>query len=413
MKVLQINCIYRTGSTGKIVFDIHMGLKDRGIESIVCFGRGERKADLDVFRFGSELEGKLDAIRSRMTGLMYGGCFFSTRKLIKIIKREKPDIVHLHCINGHVVNIYQLIKWLKESQIKTVLTLHAEFMYTGSCGHALDCEKWKTGCGNCPRVRQETNSWIVDNTAKSWKKMKIAFEGFESNCIITSVSSWLMERAKESPILKSFRHRTVLNGINTKLFCPIESEELQTKFDLNGEKIVFHATANFSERKDDLKGGWVVIELARRLKDDRVKFLVASNHTEVANVPENMILLGRIVDQRELAMYYSMADVTLLTSKKETFSMVAAESLCCGTPVVGFEAGGPEKIALPKYSSFAHQGDIDEIEALLRQTIVQSFESCSIARMGEKKYSVQRMCEDYKIIYEELLNNNKERLGEN
>ena len=41
-----------------------------------------------------------------------------------------------------------------------------------------------------------------------------------------------------------------------------------------------------------------------------------------------------------LAEYYSLVDVTVITSFHETFSMVVAESLSCGTPIVGFKAGG-------------------------------------------------------------------------
>ena len=122
---------------------------------------------------------------------MYGGCFASTRKLISIIKREKPDVVHVHCVNGHVVNIYNIITYLKKSKIKTVLTLHAEFMHTANCGHAYECEKWKTGCGNCPRNKSVTSSWVFDNTHKSWLKMKKASdpsEAFLSESIVGFIS---------------------------------------------------------------------------------------------------------------------------------------------------------------------------------------------------------------------------------
>ena len=74
------------------------------------------------------------------------GLYFPTKRLIKKIKKINPDIIHLQCINGDFVNIYYLLNWLKKSNKKVVLTLHAEFMYTGNCGNALQCEKWKTGC---------------------------------------------------------------------------------------------------------------------------------------------------------------------------------------------------------------------------------------------------------------------------
>ena len=84
-------------------------------------------------------------------------------------------------------------------------------------------------------------------------------------------------------------------------------------------------------------------------------FLIIGDAQQKSSYPENMIFTGRIQDQHLLGELYSLADVCLLTSVKETFSMVTVESLCCGTPVVGFQAGGPENIALPAYSTFVEQ----------------------------------------------------------
>ena len=180
MKILQINCVYNKGSTGKIVADIHKQLIDKGYESIVCYGRGAKVKDAHVYKTCGELYSKFQNLVSRLTGLMYGGCYFSTRRLIKIIKKENPDIVHLHCLNGYFVNIYKLIDWLKKRKQKTVLTLHAEFMHTANCGYAFECDKWKTGCGNCPRLKKETKSILFDKTNKSWLKMKKSFDGFDT-----------------------------------------------------------------------------------------------------------------------------------------------------------------------------------------------------------------------------------------
>lgn len=399
MKILQINCVYKKGSTGKIVYDIHNGLTNSGFESIVCFGRGNRTKEKNIYKISNEAYSKFNNFISRFTGYMYGGCFFSTRNIVNLIKKEKPDIIHLHCINGYFVNIYKLLEWLKKNNIKTVLTLHAEFMYTANCGHALECERWKIGCGNCPRLKKETKSMFLDRTHESWEKMYNAFKNF-SNLTIVSVSPWLMNRAKESPMLMDKRHITILNGIDTNIFKHYETDDLKNNMGLESKKIIFHATANFSDDVNNIKGGYYVLELAKMLEDENVQILVAGEYKHNIKLPRNITLLGKIQDQELLAKYYSMADVTLLTSKKETFSMVTAESLCCGTPVVGFKAGAPEQIAIKEYSSFVEHGNIDELckEVLKFLNIKKSIK---LEKRVKDKYSKESMINRYIEIYKE------------
>ena len=95
MKVLQVNNVYKKGSTGKITFDIHKGLLNKGVESIVCYGRGKVVNEKGIYKTCPEWYAKLNNLITRFTGVMYGGCFFSTNKLIRVIKKEKPDIVHI------------------------------------------------------------------------------------------------------------------------------------------------------------------------------------------------------------------------------------------------------------------------------------------------------------------------------
>ena len=400
MLVMQINCVYKKGSTGKITYDIHSELLKQGIESVVCYGRGEKINEPHVYKTCGEVYSKINHLLSESTGVMYGGCFFSTNKLIKIIKKEKPDVVHLQCINGYFVNIYRLVSWLKKHDIKTVLTLHAEFMYTANCGYALDCDKWQTGCGHCPRLKQETKSFFVDGTHKSWMKMKKAFDGFNDNLVVTSVSPWLMERAKLSPILNDKKHEVVLNGVNTDVFHFYDTAELRSQMGLTGVKVIFHATPSFDDNIKSLKGGYYVLKLAEKMLDENVKFAVAGNHPEGLKVPPNVILLGKVSDQELLAKYYSMADVTLLTSKKETFSMVTAESLCCGTPVVGFKAGAPEQITIDKYSTFVNYADIDALQKAIENIVV--FNAKEIEQDAHNKYDKNIMATKYVEIYEKI-----------
>ena len=82
MKVLQVNCVYKLGSTGKIMYDIHKCLLDKGHESVVVYGRGEKVNEPGVYKSSTELEGKIHSAFSRME-FMYGrtslivGLFFT------------------------------------------------------------------------------------------------------------------------------------------------------------------------------------------------------------------------------------------------------------------------------------------------------------------------------------------------
>lgn len=404
MKILQINCVYGSGSTGKITQIIHKGLLNHGVDSLVVYGRGRNVQEKGIFRVCGNVYGKYNNLVSRITGVPYGGCGISTQKILRMIRRERPDVVHVQCINGYFVNIYKLISWLKEKKIPTVVTLHAEFMFTANCGHAFDCEKWRDGCGDCPNVKQATKSLLFDRTRESFQRMQKAFAGEDWNLEIVSVSPWLMERAKQSPVLESKYHRVIFNGVDTAVFRKRENYEIVKKYCENGKKIVFHASAMFRDLKEDPKGGYYILELAERLKDVPVVFLVAGKYDIHQAVPDNVVLLGEIQKQEQLAEYYSMADVTVITSKRETYSMVCAESLCCGTPVVGFRAGGPETIAIPEYSCFIENGNMDELEKCVCKwlDIKERCNSKEIEEEAKKLYAEEIMVKNYEEEYRRL-----------
>lgn len=401
MKVLQVNSVYCKGSTGKIVADIHTELQKEGIDSVVCYGRGDLINEPNVYKTCPEWYSKVNHLFTRFSGIMYGGLYLSTQKLIHIIEKEKPDIVHLHCINGYFVNIYRIVSYLKKQNIKTVLTLHAEFMYTANCGIAFDCDKWKTGCGNCKEYQRYTESKFIDGTHRSWILMKKAFEGFE-NLIITSVSPWLESRAKLSPILGHAQHTTVFNGLDTSIFKRYNDADIREKYGIaQNQPFVFHATASFTTDIHSLKGGRFICELAKRCPN--VSFVVAGPYVSDLDIPENIKLLGRVADQVELAKLYSAADVTLITSKRETFSMVTAESLSCGTPIVGFKAGGPESIAVPEFSAFMEYEDVDALQSAISEFMKRQWDKDLISSEAHKCYSRAVMTQNFIQVYNQIL----------
>ena len=233
--------------------------------------------------------------------------------------------------------------------------------------------------------------------------MKKAFEGFNENLIVTSVSPWLMERAKQSPILADMKHVVVMNGLDTNVFKVYDTQDLKEKHGIKDEKVIFHATPSFVNDPKHIKGGYYILKLAEMFKGQNVKIVVAGSYDESIDFPDNMIMLGRVGNQAELARYYSMADLTVIASQKETFSMIIAESMSCGTPVVGFLAGGPETITIKEYSDFAEYGDSDALYQLAKKRLDSEYNKEEISEAAHIAYAKSVMTQGYINTYKEVL----------
>ena len=83
--------------------------------------------------------------------------------------------------------------------------------------------------------------------------------------------------------------------------------------------------------------------------------------------------------------------------------MVLVESLCCGTPVVGFEAGGPESIALNDFCVFVEYGNIDALEKTLVQQLEKKYSCEEIFDISSKTYDKKTMTDGYINVYKELI----------
>ena len=79
MKILQVNCVYGVGSTGKLTAEIHTELIRQGIESVVCYGRGTKMEEPGLHKTCGEFYSKANQALARARGQLYGGCWLSTR----------------------------------------------------------------------------------------------------------------------------------------------------------------------------------------------------------------------------------------------------------------------------------------------------------------------------------------------
>ena len=347
MKILLINGVKSKGSTGNIVTSLFNAYKELGHDTHLIYGRGPKVKEDNVYKPTLELESKIHHLISLFTGNMYGGMYISTRRIISRIKKINPDVIHLHCLNGYFVNIYKLISWLKKSKYKVILTNHADFRVSSNCGYTEECENWKTcGCKNCKHVKEFNGRCSLNRTHHFYKKMYKAFKSYPTNkLVLTGVSPWLSSRIKESPIYSHFRVETVLNPVDEYFL-----EKLDIK---KNDKQVLYVTPDFY---DQTKSGHYLINIANKLP--HYHFIVVDAKEQDIDVPSNVEVIYHPSKEKLRELYHSSI-CSLLLSKRETFSMVALESIASGTPVIGFKNGGTESWL--GEDNFVEYGDISSL----------------------------------------------------
>ena len=224
-------------------------------------------------------------------------------------------------------------------------------------------------------------------------------------CINVAVSPWVKSRIKLSIIAKRLNCVVVNNGVDTDIFKYSPTRKLH--FEGDYDTTILHVTSSFSLDRKDLKGGWMIVQLAKMMPDIRFVVVCLNNQVEEGKLPNNIHLWGAAKSREELASLYSVANVTLMLSKRETYSMVTAESLCCGTPVVGFLAGGPESIAIEKFSAFVEYGDLKAIKASICKIITANIQKTDIEHEAKKVYANSTMLSNYLSIYNSLYKTNQ------
>ena len=400
MKVLLIDVICKNGSTGDIVYNIYNYLNNKGDVAAVCYGRGDRIKEKNIYKFGIDIETYLHAFLTRVTG--YTGCFsfFSTLRLIKYIKKFNPDVVHLHELHAYFVNLKPLINYLKRNNIRTVLTLHCEFAYTGKCGHSVECEQWKTECKKCPHLKNYISTLWFDHTNYMFRQKKELFSNFQELVIVTP-SNWIANRARQS-FLKNHSISVISNGINSDIFKPVNSSELRLNLGIGtNEKVVLALAPNIMSKA---KGGPYVRTVAEKLFQSNIRFVFVGTENTAIVKESNCIYVGKISDKRLLAQYYSLADLFVICSERENYPTTCLEAQSCGTPVYGFNTGGVSETCLNK-DNLVEFGDVIGLTSKIRKALKKTEESSfELSHRARDVFGISAFLIKHRELYLSLIN---------
>lgn len=354
MKIVQINSTCGKGSTGKICVGISELLSKNRIDNYILYCSGTSNYSLGI-KCAEDKYIKFQALKSHLLGNYGFNSNRSTRKTIKELERIKPDIVHLHNIHGHDCNLSILFDYFKKSHIKLIWTFHDCWAFTAYCPHfdMARCDKWKTGCYNCPE--RKDFSWIFDCSSKLYIKKKELFNGLDLTII--TPSQWLADLFKQA-FLKNYPVKVINNGIDLTVFKPTESKFRQ-KYSIRDDQFILLGVAfEWGKRK----GLDVFIELSKRLDDRFQIVLVGTDERTDRLLPKNIISIHRTQNQQELAEIYSAADLFVNPTREEVLGLVNIEAIACGTPVVTFNTGGSPECIDRTCGSVVECDDVDAFE---------------------------------------------------
>ena len=104
---------------------------------------------------------------------------------------------------------------------------------------------------------------------------------------------------------------------------------------------------------------------------DTLILLLGDSKVAAERIKFPSLSAGFINDNAELAKHYSAMDILLVPSKEETFSNTTAESISCGTPVLGFATGAIPDFAIEGLSGCSVPiGDIDAMFQKLKDYLL-------------------------------------------
>ena len=397
MKVFQINIRVNKGSVSRITEMIGQKVLEQGWESYIAYGRPSNPSKSNLIQIGSYWGVKYHYLMSQLTGKHGLFSTSATKKLVETIKEIQPDIIHLQNIHGYYINYKVLFEYLNTTKIPIVWTLHDCWTFTGHCAHfvSIGCEKWKSGCHNCALKKSYPRSFLFDWSKQDYQLKKQLFTQ-NKNIHFVPVSHWLEGMVRQS-FFKGYDIRVIQNGIDLNVFKPQESS--------NNDVFKIIGVASVWTEGKGLSDFYKLRKLLDKSKYDIT--LIGLNEEQLNNLPDGIKGVIRTDTIKELAAYYSQADVFVNMTYADTFPTVNLEALACGTPVVTYRTGGSPETLDADTGIIVEQGNVNEVVAAIEsikklpnEQKVKQRQAC--ADRARKLFNKDDRFNDYITLYKEL-----------
>lgn len=347
MRVLIVNAHYSKGGASRAARRLQVALNEDGIHAdyLSLYGGSKDFFERLKFRFKATMD-RVPSLVVAREKIMFSTAWLSSSNFVHAINAHPSDIVHLHWINSGALSISDLTKIKKP----IVWSLHDMWVFTGGCHYDNHCERYVSGCGQCPLLNSKKQN---DLSFITLMRKQHALNSID-NIKFVGLSNWMTESAKKSYLLKDSYIVNLPNPIDTTFFSSQDMALSRSDFDLPHDKklVLFGAMSAV----DDTRKGYRELTQALKLMINNEDIeLVVFGSSKIGRVIEDGCVVhyvGYIDSDVRIRKLYSAADVMIVPSLQENLSNAIMEAMSCSTPVVAFDIGGNKDMIDHKYNGY-------------------------------------------------------------
>ena len=412
LSVLHINTWGGIGGAFITSDRLHRSLLAADIDSAYAYGRASQGSDSALtelggyYAMGSKThlaEAALTKV-SRKIGLN-DITRLSTFNLLQESFFQQASVLNFHNLHS---DFFSYLALPKLTELKpAVWTLHDMWSFTGHCAYSYDCDRWQTGCGQCPYLAEEPMVQR-DATALEWKLKDWTYD--RAKLTVVAPSRWLCEQAKQG-LLGRFDVRHIPYGIDTQIYQPLDPQYCRHFLGIPASKrvLMFGAQSLTNARK----GGDLLFEslaaLPASLKADTLLLTFGSDDDQMLKtLGMETIGLGYVSSDRIKAILFSAADAFVFPTRADNLPLVLQESIACGTPMVSFRVGGVPDMVRPGVTGLlADPANAQDLSVKIVEMLEASEQRSQMRKhcraIALEEYSLELQRDRYVELYQQLL----------
>jgi glycosyltransferase involved in cell wall biosynthesis len=326
------------GGAGRIADELAAGLSGAGHRVLRVYRRGAPARSGDVVR--------IPAVTGEMAMRNLVHVDLGAAPLLGLLASRRVDVVHFH--DHHMAWGIDTAR-LAAGRWPTVLTLHDFSGFTGGCMYPGGCQRFETGCGACPELGHDALPLRLDTTARTWR---VSARLAATPGVVAVAPSRYLAGLAQRGAWRGRRVDVIPNGVDVSTFVPGRREPERARRGLAGHEraLIFVASTITDPRKGlaDLVAAVTPMLDA----DPALRVWLVGRPGEWRDVHPRLEALGPVHDKAALADLYAAADLLVIPSHEDNLPCTVAESLACGTPVVGYPTGGIPEMVEPATSGW-------------------------------------------------------------